>query len=45
MCRDTEGRILVHRWPDNDSRFPGQYNWLLGGAANPGETYEDAAAQ
>lgn len=27
------------------SRFPGRYNWLLGGAVNVGETYEDAAAR
>jgi len=45
VCRDSEGRILVHRRPDNDSRFPGQYNWLLGGAAHVGETYEAAAAR
>ncbi len=45
VCRDTEGRILVHRRPENVSRFPGQYNWLIGGAVNAGETYEDAAAR
>ncbi|MEU9159901.1 NUDIX domain-containing protein [Streptomyces sp. NPDC048424] len=45
VCRDAEGRILVHRRPENVSRFPGQYNWLLGGAVNAGETYEDAAAR
>ena len=45
VCRDPDGRILVHRRPDDDSRFPGRYNWLLGGAVNVGETYEAAAAR
>lgn len=45
VCRDAEGRILVHRRPESLSRFPGQYNWLLGGAVDAGETYEDAAAR
>ncbi|MEU7584608.1 NUDIX domain-containing protein [Streptomyces sp. NPDC041068] len=45
VCRDVEGRILVHRRPGNVSRFPGQYNWLLGGAVDVGETYEAAAAR
>lgn len=45
VCRDPEGRILVHRRPEDMSRFPGQYNWLVGGAAEVGETYEEAAAR
>ncbi|MCX5563692.1 NUDIX hydrolase [Streptomyces sp. NBC_00038] len=45
LCRDTEGRVLVHRRPDDVPRFPGQFNWLLGGAAKVGESYEDAAAR
>ncbi|MET7734811.1 NUDIX domain-containing protein [Streptomyces sp. NPDC005402] len=45
VCRDPDGRILVHRRPENVSRFPGQYNWLVGGAAEVGEWYEDAAAR
>ncbi|WP_328748616.1 NUDIX domain-containing protein [Streptomyces sp. NBC_00285] len=45
VCRDPGGRILVHRRPDDVSRFPGQYNWLLGGAAAVGESYEEAAAR
>ena len=45
VCRDTEGRILVHRRPADVSRFPGQYNWLIGGAADIGESYEEAAAR
>lgn len=28
ICRDTEGRVLVHRSPRTASRFPGEYNWL-----------------
>ncbi|WP_141313457.1 NUDIX domain-containing protein [Streptomyces spinoverrucosus] len=45
VCRDPEGRILVHRRPAGMSRFPGQYNWLIGGAAEVGETYQEAAAR
>ncbi|MGW0909646.1 NUDIX hydrolase [Streptomyces sp. NPDC002853] len=54
VCRDTTGRIFVHRRPDdmsrfpgqfNMSRFPGQFNWMLGGAADVGESYEEAAAR
>lgn len=45
VCRDAQGRILVHRRPGNAARFPDQYNWLIGGAVEPGETYEDAAAR
>jgi 8-oxo-dGTP pyrophosphatase MutT (NUDIX family) len=45
VCRDPEGRIFVHRRPDGVSRFPGQYNWLIGGAVDIGETYEQAAAR
>jgi ADP-ribose pyrophosphatase YjhB (NUDIX family) len=26
-------------------RFPGRYNWLVGGAVDVGESYEDAAAR
>lgn len=45
VCRDAEGRILVHRRPEGVSRFPGRYNWLIGGAVEPGETYEAAAVR
>ncbi|MFJ9901924.1 NUDIX hydrolase [Streptomyces sp. NPDC101152] len=45
VCRDEGGRFLVHRRPDDSSRFPGQYNWMLGGAADVGESYEQAAAR
>ncbi|MFF7193018.1 NUDIX hydrolase [Streptomyces sp. NPDC008079] len=45
VCRDPAGRFLVHRRPRDSSRFPGQYNWLLGGAADVGESYEQAAAR
>ncbi|MFC3573097.1 NUDIX hydrolase [Streptomyces yaanensis] len=45
VCRDPEGRILVHRRQRHLSRFPGQYNWLIGGAADVGESYEQAAAR
>ncbi|MEO3972891.1 NUDIX domain-containing protein [Streptomyces sp. CAU 1734] len=43
VCRDTEGRILVHRRPGGVSRFPGRYNWLVGGAVEVGESYRQAA--
>ncbi|MEU3777091.1 NUDIX domain-containing protein [Streptomyces sp. NPDC032472] len=45
VVRDPAGRILVHRRPAEASRFPGQLNWLAGGATEVGETYEDAAAR
>ncbi|MDT0379818.1 NUDIX domain-containing protein [Streptomyces sp. DSM 42041] len=45
VCRDGEGRILVHRRPDDSTLFPGRYNWMLGGAARSGETYAQAAAR
>ncbi|MER7176439.1 NUDIX hydrolase [Streptomyces mesophilus] len=45
VCRDDDGRFLVHRRPDGMSRSPGRYNWMLGGAVEVGETYEQAAAR
>jgi 8-oxo-dGTP pyrophosphatase MutT (NUDIX family) len=45
VCRDPGGRVLVHRRPDDASRFPGHRNWMLGGATEVGESYEDAAAR
>ncbi|MFF8192439.1 NUDIX hydrolase [Streptomyces bobili] len=45
VCRDADGRILVHRRPETMSRFPGQYNWLIGGGVEAGESYERAAAR
>ncbi|MER6124914.1 NUDIX domain-containing protein [Streptomyces sp. NPDC001795] len=45
ICRDADGRILVHRRPDHASRFPGQYNWLIGGAVDIGESYPAAASR
>ncbi|MER7690226.1 NUDIX domain-containing protein [Streptomyces sp. NPDC097610] len=45
VCRDPDGRILVHRRPDHVPRFPGQYNWLVGGAVGVGETYPAAASR
>src|SRR5690606_15972792 len=44
-CRDTARRVLVHRRPHDVSRFPGQYNWMLGGAVEAGESCEEAAAR
>ncbi|MET9735861.1 NUDIX domain-containing protein [Streptomyces sp. NPDC006458] len=45
VCRDGEGRILVHRRPHGADRFAGQLNWMLGGAAGVGESYGQAAAR
>ncbi|MEV6109984.1 NUDIX domain-containing protein [Streptomyces sp. NPDC051940] len=45
VCRDAEDRILVHRRPDDDSRHPGHYDTVAGGAAEAGESYGEAAAR
>ncbi|WP_435836133.1 NUDIX domain-containing protein [Streptomyces albogriseolus] len=45
VCRDTRGRILVHRRPPDAARFPDGVNFMVGGASEPGETYEEAAAR
>jgi 8-oxo-dGTP pyrophosphatase MutT (NUDIX family) len=45
VCRDGAGRFLVHRRAADMSRFPGQYNFMVGGAAEVGESYEEAAAR
>ncbi len=45
VCRDERGRILVHRRSEQVSRFPGLYEVEVGGAANVGESYEQAAAR
>ncbi|MEV0274850.1 NUDIX domain-containing protein [Streptomyces sp. NPDC050610] len=45
VCRDGDGRTLVHRRSENTSRFPGHFNWMLGGAVEVAESYERAAAR
>lgn len=45
VCRDEQGRFLVHRRADHLSRFPGHYELGVGGAAGVGESYEQAAAR
>ncbi|GGY17554.1 NUDIX hydrolase [Streptomyces djakartensis] len=45
VCRDPRGRVLVHRRPEHVSRFPGHYDWLIGGGVAAGETYQEAAAR
>ncbi|MFQ3563068.1 NUDIX domain-containing protein [Streptomyces gramineus] len=45
VCRDEQGRILVHRRSEQLSRFPGYYEVLVGGAVDAGESYEQAAAR
>lgn len=45
VCRDGQGRFLVHRRAEQLSRFPGHYELGIGGAAVVGESYEEAAAR
>lgn len=45
VCRDEQGRYLIHRRADQLSRFPGHYELGVGGAAAVGESYEQAAAR
>ncbi|WP_181387560.1 NUDIX domain-containing protein [Streptomyces sp. Act143] len=45
VCRDGQGRFLVHRRAEQLSRFPGLYELGVGGAAGVGESYEQAAAR
>ncbi|WKD37611.1 NUDIX domain-containing protein [Streptomyces xanthophaeus] len=45
VCRDGRGRILVHRRSEHVSRFPGLFEVEVGGAADVGESYEQAAAR
>jgi 8-oxo-dGTP pyrophosphatase MutT (NUDIX family) len=45
VCRDGQGRILIHRRSEGLARFPGQYEVMVGGAVGVGESYEAAAAR
>ncbi|MFJ4687866.1 NUDIX hydrolase [Streptomyces sp. NPDC088789] len=45
VCRDPEGRVLVHRRPDDAALLPGGHNWMLGGAVGVSESYEQAASR
>ncbi|MBO1330692.1 NUDIX hydrolase [Streptomyces sp. VRA16 Mangrove soil] len=45
VCRDGQGRFLVHRRAQSLSRFPGHYELGVGGAAAVGESYAQAAAR
>ncbi|MFH8939068.1 NUDIX domain-containing protein [Streptomyces griseosporeus] len=45
VCRDGQGRFLVHRRAEQLSRFPGHHELGVGGAAGVGESYEQAAAR
>ncbi|MGW3486014.1 NUDIX hydrolase [Streptomyces sp. NPDC001054] len=45
VCRDAEGRYLVHRRAGGVGRFPGMYDCVAGGAVAVGEGYEAAAAR
>jgi len=45
VCRDAEGRYLVHRRADGLTRFPGRHGVFVGGAVAVGESYAAAAAR
>ena len=45
VCRDDQGRFLVHRRAEHLSRFPGRHELGVGGAAGVGEAYAQAAAR
>lgn len=45
VCRNRAGRFLVHRGPGDVALFPGQINWMLAGAVDVAESYEEAAAR
>ncbi|WP_331767194.1 NUDIX domain-containing protein [Embleya sp. NBC_00896] len=45
ICRDSAGRILVYRRPDDAIRFPGRHEIMFGGAVEVGETYAAAAVR
>ncbi|MDX3372276.1 NUDIX domain-containing protein [Streptomyces sp. ME02-6987-2C] len=45
VCRDEQGRFLIHRRAEHLSRFPGHYELGVGGAAGVGESYEQAAVR
>lgn len=45
VCRDREGRYLVHRRAEQLTRFPGHYELGIGGAAGVGESCEQAPAR
>ena len=45
VCRDGQGRFLVHRRAEQLSRFPGHHELGVGGAVGVGESYEEAAAR
>jgi 8-oxo-dGTP pyrophosphatase MutT (NUDIX family) len=43
LCRDSRGRIYVHRRTDTKDIFPGMYDMFVGGVVGAGETYGVAA--
>ncbi|WP_200262592.1 NUDIX domain-containing protein [Streptomyces sp. HSG2] len=45
VCRDREGRFLVHRRSERAARYPGHHEVGFGGAVAAGETYREAAAR
>ncbi|MDJ1135145.1 NUDIX hydrolase [Streptomyces iconiensis] len=45
VCRDPQGRVLVHRRSREMPWFGGWYATLVGGAVRPGESYSQAAAR
>ncbi|GAA2079387.1 hypothetical protein GCM10009801_36910 [Streptomyces albiaxialis] len=45
VCRDPEGRVLMHRRGADTERYPGCYDTVIGGGVDVGETYEAAAVR
>ncbi|SEG36946.1 Isopentenyldiphosphate isomerase [Nonomuraea solani] len=45
VCRDGDGRYLVHRRPGTAPWLAGMYGAMLGGGVRAGESYERAAVR
>jgi 8-oxo-dGTP pyrophosphatase MutT (NUDIX family) len=43
LCRDSAGRLYVHRRTDDKDVYPGMYDMTAGGVLGAGETYLEAA--
>lgn len=45
LCKDSRGRIYVHRRTLTKDLFPGLYDMFVGGTVSAGERYEASAAR
>lgn len=43
LCRNSSGRVYVHRRTTTKDVFPGMYDMWVGGVVGAGESYDDAA--